>query len=1298
MATLNNFQIQDYELLLGSENVDIADAAAQAHEGTMQPNTRNRTVLIGMGGTGVKALNKIKSVLRARMAPGWNRYVAFLAIDTDGHELSRATELAPVEVLNTTKAGVNKRYEARSSYPPVAHQFMPDGYPNPNEAPKLDDMYADGSNQQRLVGKIKIHDKEGGSAMGNDEEIVHRLTMLTSSSYMNPMTVSNGRYEVYVIGSGSGGTCSGAFLEMPALIQHALKVVADGKLNIHGLLFLPDSVEGLDPANQQRLRANGYATLKELNYYQGMVMRPGYTELFPYGGTPAQLEVQKFYDMPYLVGTTASGSGKNACRSAREAIAEFVLSLLAEISTTNSQQAPFLTDSFLSNIGPTKWSRDEDVQSRTAKERPDFYHNIPRGYAAIGFARATAQEKLLRTYQVNIACERAALHTVSKEAREAAEHNPKSLPAFRAADDYFNAAEAENIIEDMMSPLANLLNEVYCGVFNLSQAAGDSLTSYEDAREFTDENIRGFSDAAIKAQTATDASEALKGVIQVAYNAYRSKVIAFVKNHGPLAFVNLFHGNILPNSGGQTVTGIFQRLKYLAEGKLMDGTEYYVKSVAEANQARQKAQNVLSETPPSLKNKAKNLINGFLDNIRGEWETTINDWVVAQIHAKRRELAFGDSGFVTSVLLSGAAIMADKLASFGHLLNAMNSIYARGGKTVQDFNVFQNASESDVDVNMAAMDNKAYEWLKKKAEDAIAAVQGRDIRDRIIDDFFGFDKITGVPNWDAWLEVPESVAKLDGSKMILQSDEVAIPARARFDKLVTEGLTAPLNVSVRELFEQMTAGGSYDTVAAQIIAKLSAASEPRCNINGTFKTHKYVLYPADLRQGANGPAIVQALQTAAGSNVGFYETSDAEGIMFYQQAVDFGVDQIKSIGDWELAYNQHVGKVYQNFLHAKSPCTKLVSENGIYKYKEPMLWRDYPDLVGRANPEQRNQNGDVCREGQQRMKVHETVAEARLLGVLYADKDSEGKYVIYRAHCDRVTDEWKFDIASCGMDASGKLPLGKALAEVVASLNGRTLGDDYNSMSRVVRFEYGGVLSKGHDSEEQAWAYAERVLRDHVPMYREVVETVENYFRVWAKEIIEYNGWIDTRNRPGMMEYLLQTGALYRRDDDQWVVRLEDDSERTVVNLNPTIIQWSTDGAAIMLENNMLGYYLFTKIDALLPGDKLRKTCEAANAYLQKYMQNPAVLEPKLKAGAANVEQILKERQFHISNYCRGNIDASKNDAFSAPSPLYVDFLNGLLGYDVNQATPVELFYRRVLTVEQLRKLFLSMPAAPTGK
>ena len=1289
MATLQNFKIEDYERLLGSENVDIADAAAERRQGTMKVNKNNRTILIGMGGSGVKALNRIKHVLRTRMEPGWNRYVAFLAIDTDDNELKHAGELDPIEKLNTTKQGVNARFSDRNSFPAAAQQFMPDGHPDPNGAVPVGNLYSDGANRMRLVGKIKLHDKDAGSSMGNDEEIVHRLTQLTTSTYMEPMAVANGRYEVYVIGSGSGGTCSGGFIDMPALIRTALRVVAAGRLYVHGMLFLPDTLVGLDPANAQALQANGYATLKELNYYQGMVMRPGYPESFPYGGTPAQLEIQKHFDISYLVGTTAATAGsKDASRSARDAISEFILSLLTDITTTDPAGA-FLTASFLANADSTAWDHqyDGNTQHRN-KELPNHYHNFPRGYSAIGFARATAQEKLLRTYQVNIACERAALKTVTKEAREANAASAASMPSFRAADDYFSAAEAETLIREMLDPLINLMTEIYCGTFSLSMAAEGQLAEYGDAKDFAEENIQALRNVAFDAQTGSKAQTDMKAAIDAAYNAFRGNVIAFIKNYGPLAYVNLFNGLILPHASGENVVGIYQRLKYLAEGRLLDGTPYVVPTVAETSRRRQETQQVLDETPDSLANRIKNKLNGFLDNIKGEWETAINNWVIAQVHAKRAELAFGDSGFISSRLLSKAAMTADKLTAFGYLLNSLSDIYSKGGKTVSDFNEFQNARESDVDVNMAAMDNGAYKWLKEKAEDAIAAVQGRDIRDRIIDDFFGHDKVSGKANWDLWLEVPESVARLDGSTLVMQSDEVAIPARARFDELVTETLTAPLDISAQQLIQQMTANGaSYAAVATELIQKLKAASTPRCNIEGNAKRHEFILYPASLNTGAEGAAIVAALTAAAGNGVGVYETADATGIMYYQQATDFAAYQLKSIADWERSYNIKLGEdmIFDSFLHAKSPDTKYVLKNGMYRYEQGMRWREYPDLVGRADFLLPGGMSGKCREGLMRDKVHAVVEEAKLLGVLFSEQSVDGKYIIYRVHCDNKN-EWNFDISGCEI-VNGKYPLGKALAQAVADQNGRRLDFEAGSMIRAVRLEHAGALSNAQVEEKDAWMYAERVLRDHVPMFREVVDTLEKYFRGWANDIVTHNKAVEASNRPGMMQYLLESGALYCKND-QWMLRQENGTEKLVANLSPVVLKITKDGAPIMIKNNMLGYYLFTKLDALLPGDKLRSACDAAMAYLEAYAADLSALQPKLEAGAAFSEQIRAERAFHMEKHCREYISIEEADT-TAPSPLYVDWLASILKYDANKAKAVELFYSRVMTSDEMDTLFI---------
>jgi hypothetical protein len=125
-----------------------------------------------------------------------------------------------------------------------------------------------------------------------------------------------------------------------------------------------------------------------------------------------------------------------------------------------------------------------------------------------------------------------------------------------------------------------------------------------------------------------------------------------------------------------------------------------------------------------------------------------------------------------------------------------------------------------------------------------------------------------------------------------------------------------------------------------------------------------------------------------------------------------------------------------------------------------------------------------------------------------------------------------------------------------------------------------------------------------------------------------------------------------------------------------------------MIKNNMLGYYLFTKLDALLPGDKLRSACDAAMAYLEAYAADLTALQPKLEAGAAYSEQIRAERAFHMEKHCREYISIEEADTTS-PSPLYVDWLASILKYDANKAKAVELFYSRVMTSDEMDTLFI---------
>lgn len=1278
MATLKQFQPTDYEILLNHKKIETAGGALMGNGSKLEPDTVNRTIFIGLGGTGVKTLNKIKSALKKRMAANWIKYVAFLAIDSDWTELDRAGELSEAEKLMFTRNGINERFSNRNSYPHAAHQFMPDGNPNKGDAVVMGDMGQAGANRARLVGKAKIHDKAAGDTMGVDEEIVNRLMQLTNHTNMNAMVGTIGAYEVYVIGSVSGGTCSGSFTDMPSLVRKALEPLGTNSVYVHAILYLPDTLIGLDPGAANELQANGYASLKELNYYQGMLMRPGYSESFPYSNqAQKKLKVKdEYFSLPYLIGSLAGGADPNASAIARETIAEFLISLVAKIQPTDGG-GMHLTASFRSNNNPTKWStfRHTTVHPNGRLEEAAGEHHIfPLSFTSIGFSRANAPEKLVRAYQVNVACERAGLHTITAEERKAKAASGATFLPFRDAEDFFDAADAENRIKKMLAPLESLLKDLHSGHFTLATQPGFQNMTFGMAKTCHPNQIEQLAQKALEEQAGVEASAEIKKDIAEAFKMFREEVISFVKEFGPLAFVNLYKGNILPQKDGSAVRGIGERLLLLINGKKFDGKAYPWVSVAAAESERTTARKSVDTTADSAINRGLNAIDGRLDKIRDAWFNTTNNWVAARINEQRRDLALGDTGLYATEVLAPAALICEQLQTFGNLLDALSGVYAKHGSKMQNFNAFAGATDSGTDINIAAINGSAYSWLKKKADDAIKAVQGKTFRDAVIDHFFGADD-NGAPNWDQWLAVPDEMYTTKGQTIILQGEDVAIPARQLFDQLVADQLAAPVTATVQELFEELkkTSGQSYDATAGQIIAQLGSESKPLCRVENGRASFRYILYPATLRQGPEGLAIEAALRNEATRQfpgIQCYATADADGILFYQQAGNFAVHQLSDVQQWENEYNVRLGQL-NNLLHGKSPATFEDGSTGVLYYREDMPWMNYPDLIGRPMPKSTVSLSMLCREDLQRLEVRKNVAEAKKLGVLYAQQDMLGKWYVYRAYCDPSID-WQFSISGLRADrVTGMYPLGKDLAAAVAIQSGTTL----DNISRAVSLLYAGVYSDGYASEDEAWEKAEMILRTHVPMYMEVVHTLDK-FRVWAEQILTINEFIRQQLRPAMMEFLIKNTIIYRTPNGEWMVKNPDGTEDLLANLSEMMLQFSMDGAAQMLANNMLGYYLFDKLDARYPGEKLQELCRFVPTYMQRYQANLAFIQPQLMEGKAHVEAIVAEKAVHIQQGARPVI--AMHQIRQDPTPMYQSYLRGILPLNEDEIREVELFYSRV--------------------
>lgn len=1272
MALLTNYEKKDYATLLASEVLDASKGALFAAAG-LKPDNTNRTILIGVGGTGVRTIDYVKGAISKRLDGSWSRYVAFLGIDTSWSEFDGASYLDPGERVLVTKPGVAARMSSSRTYPAAVHRFAVDG----------DRMLAlgaslasDGAGQTRLIGKLKIHDKVPGS-MGVDEEIVNKLATLKSHR-LDDLSVAHGMYQIYVIGSVCGGTCSGSFTEMPSLIR---KVFTDpNKVRVNAMLYLPDTLAQLDPANRSALYANGYASLKELNYYMGMYMRPDYTETWSYND-PASPELihrtrnlgeEGFYNVPYLIGTT-NGPSAGANKKAQETIAEFLISTLAEIKTAD-EGAAFLTSAFESNalapahVGGKLFMPGTNQQREADREA----HEFPKRFSAIGFAEASVPQKLVRAYTVGKVCSMAGLKPLSKEERVSlAAGDASILLPFRAKNDLLNASEGTAKATKLMEPLKDIVRIVNSGDFNFSKDLNETEITWTKIKnnQYDNPMIAARTEAVIRAKTTDEMMTELKRKIKDAYSQFRTNVQDYVREEGPYAFVNLYKGTFIP-VGENYGIGLGKMLQNLVDGRKMDGGAAPTNSVEDAKSQLDATRNAIIQQSPGL----FGIEGGAHRDQCSKWVAAYNRWGCARINKVRRETALGQHGAICQNFMMPAAKLAEELEAFGAILETMAETYQGHGRKMNDYEQFSQAQDNKTEVNLAAMSTASYQWLKRKAEETLVAVNARKVRDNLVDHFFakGSD---GLPNSKKWLEFPQELVTTSGSggKVMLTRDEMPVPARQMFDEIMAVEFPSTVQVSIVEMFNQLQQGGqNIDNIANDIIVKLYAQSKPQFNGNipDTCR-HGFIMYPSALSDTDEGRQIAEALKEAAENHcngIKAYSSDDADSIMFYQVATPLELYRLYDLEEWERDYENGASGITATncYLHGQSPdLIKHTAPGQGTTYEEVMPWSDYPPItVPKGDPRVANPDtGEVSREGKLLKKLDQLIERAKELGVLYSEQVGSG-WIVKRVHCNKSI-QWRFETTECSPDpVTELLPLGKDLAEAVASQNNK----DLTEMSRKVSLNMGGIMDMPHETEPLAWEFAARTLRAHVPMYIEVRETVKK-FEVWAEAIEKYNREIMERKKPGMMVWMVKGNVLRKKDDGTWIYVMPDGKQRNVAVLSETMMRFMPPKDKYMIENGMLGYYLFTKLSAILPDLKAFEEGYKRGQENIQYLAGDGQIDA-LAAGEDLAAILLAEIDALAAKGARMD-----GDVRAEPRPTFAQALSGV---DRDKLTDISVFYFRM--------------------
>lgn len=225
------------------------------------------TVIIGLGGTGKKALLKI----RRRFYDRYGKLdqfpsVAYLYLDTDTNEVGQNTEagghrviadaidLANDEKVNITVEETSPYVDSPRTHPHVSAWF----YPNLRDKADL----AQGAGAIRPYGRLAFfhrYDKVS-SALQNAVQKVTGMRSIQVTMDNGLRVVTDGTVDVFIVGSVAGGTGSGILLDTTFLVKH---IAPQAKR--YGFVALP-SVFSTRSEGEDRF-ANGYAALKEVNHY-----------------------------------------------------------------------------------------------------------------------------------------------------------------------------------------------------------------------------------------------------------------------------------------------------------------------------------------------------------------------------------------------------------------------------------------------------------------------------------------------------------------------------------------------------------------------------------------------------------------------------------------------------------------------------------------------------------------------------------------------------------------------------------------------------------------------------------------------------------------------------------------------------------------------------------------------------------------------------------------------------------------------------------------------------------------------
>lgn len=708
--------------------------------GQISPVLHRRVILVGLGGSGIKTLEQVKKWVLEHMTSDWDRYIAFLGVDCDWKEMEQLRYMAPRELLRLFAPGMQQLLSGPAMLWPGAWHHVAEEAAIRQIPPNGTD---DSTQCSRLKAKLMFHGHYPGEG-APDQEFLCRLREIQDQLY--PVNQPEA-YEYYVIAGLAGGFGSGLAPEMAALIRTAFPGA-----RVHGVFYTPDTLAYLAPGNARRMEANGYAALKEIDHIQKMPFQGAHLTI-PVSEPAAGFRVEiSGWDMAYSSVALMDGQGlpgPNGWESARAKVSNH---LLARLHCHNS------------HFG-------EEYQER----HRHLHGTIPGAWMGLDSVRTTDCPDLIWAGRMAALCEKAGLVPVSNEECAVRMAAGEAVLPFMGKDQLFTEAEASRHIQSLLHPLMAFLNSAMEPAIRFERDIPGIQPTWEDIHSGYAEQhmVTPAVIPIIRKKTSMEAIHEMKDSLRDIFQSFERAVLAFVKEYGPMAIVNLYHGQIQPSVDGAIPRGIGMMIHWAVDGmNPMNGAPVYAPGEAEL---RHSFMRIDTEIRSENKSPIIRLLNKtHYENQAMEWTGELERLINARIREQRMNALFGRHGILHECFQEPVDRLLAQIYTVGKMLESITALYRRQAEPLGDYLSFSYWASQNPDAVIFAAP-EAYDCLMEWLRTTVARVDPRAIRDELLDQIW-----QELPHW---LAVPEQML---APNYRLRNPESPIPARRLFDTFMRE--------------------------------------------------------------------------------------------------------------------------------------------------------------------------------------------------------------------------------------------------------------------------------------------------------------------------------------------------------------------------------------------------------------------------------------------------------------------------------------------------------------------------------